>query len=114
MKYDNAQGVRIWNASAAGIGAGVVVTMGKINLNGMQRTRGSVTQDAAGTLVINQYALPTDTTPAASFTVTVDPDQPPFRYTWDVIVIHPYVEITFTNGGAPSTFFRASALALPT
>jgi hypothetical protein len=114
VRFDNAQAVRIWNASAAGIGAAAVVTMGKINLTGMQRTRGSVTQDVAGTLVINQYALPADTVPAASFSVPVDVAQPPFRYTWDVIVIHPYVEITFTNGGAPSTFFRASALALPT
>lgn len=113
MRNDNAQALRIWDAASAGIGAGAVVTMGKLNLTGFNRTQGTVAADQTGTLVINQYSQPADTVPAATFTVPFDTAQPNYRYSWAVIILHPYVEITFTNDATPSTFFRASALALP-
>jgi hypothetical protein len=114
MRTDTAEAIRIWDAASAGLLGGAVVSMGKINLTGFKRTRGTVAQDATGTVVINQYAQAADTTPASSHTVVVDATQPPFRYSWDVAVLHPYVEIFFTNDAGVSTFFRASAHALPT
>ena len=113
MRADTAENLRIWNASSAGLGIGVISTMGKINLEGFQRVRGTVYVDQPGTLVVNFYALGTDTVPAATFTVPQDTDQPDYRYSFDIIVLHPYVEISFTQGGVASTIFRGQSQALP-
>ncbi len=114
MRLDTAESMRTWSVASAGLAPAAAETMGKQNLIGFQRIRGTIFQNVAGTPIINMYSLGTDATPTCQFTVTQDTAQPNFRYTWDVIVIHPYVEIIFTNGGAPSTIFRAQNMALPT
>lgn len=113
MRVDIAESLRTWKVASAGLGIGAVETMGKMNLIGFQRIRGTIYQDQLGTPVINFYSGPADTVPTATWTVTQDLDQPNFRYSWDVSVFHPYVEIVFTNGGAPSTVLRAQNMALP-
>lgn len=113
MRIDYAESLRTWDAAAAGLSNGVVSTMGKLNLIGFQRVRGNVYVDQPGTLVVNQYAQGGDATPAMTWNVPQDVAQPNYRYAWDIIIIHPYVEITFTQGGVASTVFRAFNQALP-
>jgi len=113
VRLDTAESLRTWRVSSVGLGAGVIETMGRLNLIGFQWIRGSVYQNQAGVLVINMYVMPNDTVPASSWTVPVDAAQPNFTYAWDVIVMHPYVEIAFTNGGVASTVLRAQNTALP-
>jgi len=96
----------------AGLAAGAVRTV-TINLAGYQngRLRGNFHQDVAGTLVVEQGG--SQTLMDLSWTVPRDLTQPEFQYPFDIIIIEPFVRITFTNGGAPSTFFRAFVVALP-
>lgn len=96
----------------AGLAAGAVRTE-TISLAGMQngRIRGNFHQDVAGTLVIEQGF--SQTLMDLSWTVPQDPTQPNFQYPFDIITIEPFVRFTFTNGPAPSTFFRAFVVALP-
>jgi hypothetical protein len=78
-------------------------------LNG--RVRGTFHQAVAGTLLIEMGDTQTvfDTT----FAVPRDASMPGFAYPFDIILIQPFTRFTFTNGGAPSTFFRSSVVALP-
>jgi hypothetical protein len=48
-----------------------------------------------------------------SFTVTRDVTQPDFQWPFDVIVIQPFVRLTFLNGALASSFLRAFVVALP-
>lgn len=96
----------------AGLAAGAIRTV-TIDLSGMQngRLRGNFHQDVAGTLVVEQGF--TQTLMDLSWTVPQDPTQPDFQYPFDIILLEPFVRITFTNGGAVSAFFRAFVVALP-
>lgn len=78
-------------------------------LNG--RLRGNAHQDVDGDLLIEfgNSATVFD----LSFTVTKDGTQPDSQYPFDVIILQPFVRVSFTNGGAAATFFRASVQALP-
>jgi hypothetical protein len=97
----------------AGLAPAAVVTAGKCNLEGFNRIRGQAVQDVAGTLVVSFFGVPQGGL-LAQYTVPQDLSQVfAFVYAYDIIMLSPYVEITFTNGGAPSTFFRAHNEALP-
>ena len=89
----------------------VTVTFDLSNyING--RVRGNFHQDVAGVL---EVLYGNDSTPAnmdLDFVVPQDAAQPNFQYPFDIIVIQPFCQVTFTNGGAPSTFFRAYVTAL--
>jgi hypothetical protein len=75
------------------------------------RVRGNFHQDQAGVLQI-LYGNDS-TTMDLDFVVPQDVAQPNFQYAFDIIVIQPFCQITFTNGGAASSFFRAYVSALP-
>lgn len=104
-----------WRPASAAKGVGAVDTSGKINLQGYRRIVGQVVQDVATTVLIQFRASRSPTAPVVEFyTVPVDASQVGvFAYTFDVTVRAPYVTITTTNGGAPSTFYRANAEAYP-
>jgi hypothetical protein len=110
-----AQSLRFWQPPDAPQGIGAVATSGKLNLGGYGRIVGQVVQDVATTVLIQFRAVRSPTAPVVEFyTVPVDPSQVGvFAYTFDVSVRADYVTITTTNGGAPSTFFRAHAEAYP-
>ena len=98
-------------AAPLGIGAvgfSVVQSRGGM-LNG--RLRGNANQDVAGTLLIEfgNVAGLFD----LGFVVTQDVTQAGFQYPFDVIILQPFVRISFTNGGAASAFFRANVEVLP-
>lgn len=95
---------------AAGLAGGAVVT-GQINVRRFQRVRGTFRQDVAGTLVL-EWRNRWDADPVYSYTVPQDSDQTDFTYGFDVISQGKYLTWVFTNGGAPSTFFRAEVAAL--
>lgn len=78
-------------------------------LNG--RLRGIAHQDVIGTMLIEFGPTPVNMT--TRFEVTQDTDQSDFQYPFDVIVLAPFVRLSFTNGGAAATFFRANAQVLP-
>jgi hypothetical protein len=90
--------------------AGFTVTFDVSNyING--RIRGNVHQDVAGTLDVfygnNAAFMDLD------FTVPQDLLQPDFQYPFDIIVIQPFLRVTFVNGAAPSTLLSAYITALP-
>ena len=75
------------------------------------RVRGNFHQDVTGVLDVfygNDRAVMD-----LDFTVPQDVSQPGFQYAFDIIVIQPFCQITFTNGGGASSFFRAFVSALP-
>lgn len=97
-----------------GLGIGATQIAGPIAFHGMLngRLRGNVHQDVAGTLLVEQGI---DTTAFdLAFTVTQDLTQPGFQYPFDIIIIQPFIRITFTNGAGASAFFRGYYDALPT
>jgi hypothetical protein len=91
--------------------AGVVTnTIGLLSfVNG--RIRGSFHQDQDGVFTIEQGN--NATTMDLNFTVVRDLTQPDFQWPFDVIVIQPFVRLTFTNGPLASSFLRAFVVALP-
>lgn len=95
----------------AGIAAGSNITL-QWNLSGFKRIVGVCFTDVAvASLVINQRGSRTG---AVLFTknVPVDPSQAATTYTFDEAIRAPYVEIVATQGGVPSTIFRAFTQAL--
>jgi hypothetical protein len=106
-----AQLVKITAGGALGAGAlgfsFVTPTSGFLN----GRLRGNAHQDVAGVLLIEFGNSPTVFDLA--FTVVQDASQPGFQYPFDVIILQPFVRVSFTNGGAGSTFHRANVEALP-
>ena len=72
--------------------------------------RGNAHQDQAGVLLI-EFANDA-VTPDLAFTVTQDASQPNFQYPFTVIILQPFVRISFTNGGVASSFFRANVSVL--
>ena len=98
----------------SGLGAGVTgFDVGPLNLKAFAngRLRGSVHQDRAGALVIEQGVNASDMD--LDFTVVRDTSVGDFQYPFDVIILLPFVRISFVNGGAASSFFRALIQALP-
>jgi hypothetical protein len=89
---------------------GAVVTAGKLNLFGWSRIRGQVVADVAGTLQVN-FRDTGNGNVVMSYTVPQDAAQPNFTYSYDIIMLAPYVEIVYRNGGAPTTFFQANNAA---
>lgn len=75
--------------------------------------RGTFHQDVTGTPLVEfgESASVFDNTFQVS--QDTDPPQTPFRFPFSIMIMQPFVRITFTNGGAPSTFFRADVTALP-
>lgn len=75
------------------------------------KLKGNAHQDQAGVLLIRQGhdAAALD----LEFEVVRDLDQPDFQYPFCVAIFQPFVQITFTNGPAASTFFRAFAAVVP-
>ena len=113
MKVDTAQALWTWQVNDTdGIGGGAVETMGQLNLSGYRRVVGQLVQDVAGTLTINFRTVQGGAV-VETFVVAQDLGHPNFTYTYDQLVRAPYVEITFTNGGAASAFLRAHNEALP-
>ncbi len=97
-----------------GLGIGATQIAGPIALHSMLngRLRGNVHQDVVGTLVVEQGI---DVTAFdLSFTVVQDATQPDFQYPFDIIILQPFVRITFTNGAGASAFFRGFFDAVPT
>lgn len=97
-----------------GLGGGATQVAGPIAFHGMLngRLRGNVHQDVDGTLVVEQGI---DVTAFdLAFTVTQDLTQPDFQFPFDIIIIQPFVQITFTNGAGASAFFRGYFDAVPT
>lgn len=100
--------------SSAGLGGGDTgFDVGPLNLEAFVngRLRGSAHQDKGGTLLIEQGINASDMD--LDFTVTRDTSVSDFQYPFDVIIILPFVRISFVNGGAASSFFRARIQALP-
>lgn len=98
---------------AGGLGAGATgFSIGFVNvssyLNG--RLRGNAHQDQVGTMLI-EFAND-DTNVDLAFTVTQDATQPDVQYPFDVIILQPFVRVSFANGGVASSFFRANAAVL--
>jgi len=77
-------------------------------LNG--RVRGNAHQDQDGTLTVEFGNV--QGTGDLAFDVTLDAAQPDFQWPFDVIILQPFVRISFVNGGVASTFFRANAMVL--
>ena len=75
------------------------------------RFRGNFHQDAVGVLDILYGNDKTNMD--LDFVVPQDVNQPNFQYAFDIIVIQPFCQITFTNGAGASSFFRAYVSALP-
>jgi hypothetical protein len=104
--------VKDGDALATGLGAGAVVTVTfdvSNYING--RIRGNFFQDEEGTLNVlyGNDAANMD----LDFEVPLDTDQPDYNYPFDIIVIQPFVRLTFTNGGVPSSLLHAYVVALP-
>ena len=75
------------------------------------RIRGNFHQDVTGTLDIffgNDSAVMD-----LDFPVPQDLNQPEFQWPFDIIVIQPFVRITFVNGAGASSLLRAYITALP-
>ena len=97
----------------AGLGIGATGFSIVQSLRGMLngRLRGNANQDVAGSLLI-EFGN-TATLFDLGFVVTQDVTQAGFQYPFDVIILQPFVRISFTNGGGASTFFRANVEVLP-
>jgi hypothetical protein len=110
-----AQSLRTWSPANVAKAGGAVTTAGKINLGGYRRIVGQVVQDVATTVVIEFRSERSPTAPVVeTYTIPQDASQVGvFAYTWDITIRADYVTITATNGGAPSTFFRAHNEAYP-
>lgn len=74
------------------------------------RLRGNAHQDQTGTLLI-EFANEAGNVDLA-FTVTQDVSQPDVQYPFDVIVMQPFLRVSFVNGGVASSFFRANVVVL--
>jgi hypothetical protein len=106
------QRVKVGDPLATGLAPAEVVTVTFEVTNFRNgRIRGNFHQDVAGTLHVRFGN--DSTTMDLDFTVPVCPLNPPFQYPFDIIVVQPFVQVEFTNGGAPSTFFRSYVTALP-
>lgn len=94
--------------------AAVAFTFGPFDLSGFLNgtLRGNVHQNVAGTLLV-EFAQ----TCAGPFDLAFTVDRclivPNFQYPFLIAILQPVVRISFTNGGAASTFCRAYATALP-
>jgi hypothetical protein len=97
-------------APAAGLAGGQIVE-GQIAVPKFQRVRGTFRQDVAGVLEL-EWRLNQASPPILEYLVPQDTDQGDFTYDFDVIRQGRYLTYRFTNGGAPSTFFRAEVVAL--
>lgn len=119
MRNDTAESLRTWNYTGPALGGGASVTAGRINLGGFQRIRGCVVQDVALAAVagvrIEQRADPLSALPDFISDVPADATQThAVVHAWDIMVIHPYITITVTNGAGAATFTRGHNEALPT
>jgi hypothetical protein len=104
--------VKVGDPLATGIGAGISVTATfdvSNYING--RIRGNFHQDVDGTL--NVLFGNDSSVMDLDFPVPQDVAQPDFQWPFDIIIIQPFVRITFVNGGAPSALLRAYITALP-
>jgi hypothetical protein len=103
----------VWQADEGAQAPAAVFTAGPINLgkflNG--RIAGNVFSDAAGTLECLQELTPGSG--GLLFTIPVDATVPAFAYPFTIQIFSPYVTMIWTQGGAPSTFLRATVAALP-
>jgi len=101
------------NVPAGLAGAAVGFTTGWIDVTSVLSgsLRGNAHQDVAGVSLIefSNDASNVD----LSFTVTQDVTQPGFQYPFSVIILQPFARVSFTNGGAASTFFRANVEVQP-
>jgi hypothetical protein len=113
--FVNLPPLRVWSEGFVGLellaGATNLRTFPLHNyVNG--RLRGNFHQDGGvATILIEQGS--SQGVMDLSFTVTQDVSQPNFQYPFDVIIIQPFVRISYTNGGAPNTFARVDITALP-
>lgn len=100
----------------AGVGIGATAfTFGPFCMRGFLngRIRGNAHQDQDGTMLLEWSVTPTGFPVDLSFDVPRDTNQPDFQWPFDVIVLQPYLRVSFTNGGVASSFFRANVEALP-
>lgn len=105
---------RIWFVNEpAGFGAAEVRTMGPISIAAFSngRLRGNVHASSAGVLVVEQGLV--RGVADLQWTVAQDTTQPDFQYPFDIFVDLPFLTITWTQGGAPTTFFRAMTTVMP-
>jgi hypothetical protein len=102
----------IWFRSTAGLAPAGIETL-TIGLHRYMNgdIRGTVHQDVAGAFIIEMGD--TQGVFDTYFNVPQDLTMPNFQYPFNIVIIQPFVRFTFTNGGAPSTYFRASVRALP-
>lgn len=92
-----------------GVAGGGSITTGVQALHAFvgQKLKVNVSQDQAGTLTITQAQV----AGGSDLVYTADQDfnQSNYRYPIEVDIWHPYVTITFTNGGSASSVLRANA-----
>lgn len=103
----------IWNADEGAQAPAAVFTAGPFNLgkflNG--RVQGNVFSDAPGTLLCIQELTPGSG--GITLTIPIDATIPANAYPFVIALFSPYVTFVWTQGGAPSTFLRATVAALP-
>jgi hypothetical protein len=103
------------NAGATAVQSGemTMLVFGPFSVKGFLngRLRGSAHQDVAGVCTVTFGLSPASMD--LSWVVPQDASQPGFQYPFDIIILQPFVSVTFVNGGGAIAFFRANLQALP-
>jgi hypothetical protein len=104
------------NAGATAVQSATGLTMlsfGPFSVKGFLngRLRGNAHSDAPGAFTVSWGTSPSSM--GLSWVVPQDASQPDNQYPFDIIILQPFVSVSFVNGGAAALFFRANLQALP-
>lgn len=107
----------LWAVNSLVVGAGVVIDTRGLSvaqyLSG--RVTGNFASDVALTLDVFEDATEAGVSAAVAPTWTVPRDAglPGFQYPFTIQLFQPFLRLRVTVGGAPTTFLRGNAQAIP-